>query len=283
MSDLTIDVKDLNGSGPAALVVLNGSIDAKTVINLKTHLGSVRDRGVQKLVLDMEHVKYVNSTGLSYLISLSDMENGQAALSLVKLQPKVKVVFDMMGLGPVFRFYLSREEAIRNLDKPAAAPPPPTPAPPPCPSAAVAIPEPARTPSGSTARVGERPSGTRRVEGRPGTVRVRAANIPADRRLLRILFVTTLSAGLALAFQAALIGQWCGKVRGPGGEFPARALQAMAGVLTLWPVGAGAVLALAVLTAFGFLDRALKVLAVVAGLAALALFALSLLTWQAIG
>ena len=59
-----------------------------------------------RFVKDMENVKYVNSTGLGYLINPADsVTPGKGGISLVKLQPKAKVVFDMPGLNAFFRIF----------------------------------------------------------------------------------------------------------------------------------------------------------------------------------
>src|SRR5262245_52680633 len=66
--------------------------------------------------MDMENVKYVNSTGLGYLINLSDsVTPDKGGISLVKVQPKVKVVFDMLGLNAFFRIFNTRDEALKHL------------------------------------------------------------------------------------------------------------------------------------------------------------------------
>lgn len=116
MPDLSIQVQEVKGVPGTALVVLNGSIDAKTVITFQTHLNSVKERGMDRFILDMENVKYVNSTGLGYLINLSDSSGPErGGISLVKVQPKVKVVFDMLGLNAFFKIYNSREDALRHF------------------------------------------------------------------------------------------------------------------------------------------------------------------------
>jgi anti-anti-sigma factor len=114
--DLTIQVQEIKSLPNTALVVLNGSIDAKTVITFQTHLSSIKERGVERFVLDLENVKYVNSTGLGYLINLSDsVSPDRGGISLVKVQPKVKVVFDMLGLNAFFKIFQTREEALKHL------------------------------------------------------------------------------------------------------------------------------------------------------------------------
>ncbi|MBI2931934.1 MAG: anti-sigma factor antagonist [Planctomycetes bacterium] len=124
MPDLTIQVQEIKGLPGTALVILSGSIDANTVITFQTHLNTVRERGITRFILDMESVKYVNSTGLGYLINLSDsVSGGKGCISLVKVQPKVKVVFDMLGLNAFFKIYPTRDEALKNLtQEPIASP-----------------------------------------------------------------------------------------------------------------------------------------------------------------
>ena len=127
MPDLTIQVQEVKSLQGTAMVILNGSIDAKTVITFQTHLNSVKERGIERFIMDMENVKYVNSTGLGYLINLSDsVTPDKGGISLVKVQPKVKVVFDMLGLNAFFKIFTTRDEALKHLqaaDNAAAANP----------------------------------------------------------------------------------------------------------------------------------------------------------------
>jgi anti-anti-sigma factor len=116
LPDLTIQVQEVKSIPGTALVVLNGSIDAKTVITFQTHLNSVKERGIDRFIMDMENVKYVNSTGLGYLINLSDSVSPEkGGISLVKVQPKVKVVFDMLGLNAFFKIFNTRDEALKHV------------------------------------------------------------------------------------------------------------------------------------------------------------------------
>jgi anti-anti-sigma factor len=119
--DLTIQVQEVKGLHGTALVVLGGSIDAKTVITFQTHLNSVKERGIERFIMDMENVKYVNSTGLGYLINLADSVTPEkGGISLVKVQPKVKVVFDMLGLNAFFKIFPTREEALKHMSESSA-------------------------------------------------------------------------------------------------------------------------------------------------------------------
>lgn len=154
MPDLAIQVQVVKGLPSTAVVILNGSIDAKTVITFQTHLNSVKERGINRFILDMENVKYVNSTGLGYLINLSDsLGEHQGGISLVKVQPKVKVVFDMLGLNAFFKIYSTRDEALKAFTaEPSASPSDQTVV------LKVAKPEPERAPAPAATAVVERPA-----------------------------------------------------------------------------------------------------------------------------
>ena len=119
MPDLSIQVQEIKEVPHTAIVQLTGSIDAKTVISFQNELSAVKQRGISRFVLDMESVKYINSTGLGFLINLADsIGPSQGAVALVKVQPKVKVVFDMLGLNAFFKIYNTRKDALQYFAQP---------------------------------------------------------------------------------------------------------------------------------------------------------------------
>jgi anti-anti-sigma factor len=158
MSDLNIQVQECKEIPQGAVVALSGSIDAKTVMSFQNQLNAVKNRGISRFVLDMEQVRYVNSTGLGYLINLADsVQPHGGGIALVRVQPKVKVVFDMLGLNAFFRIFNSRKEAIEGFPTVGAAPEavavaPPPPPPPPPPSHAPAAPRAHAAPAPAAAK-----------------------------------------------------------------------------------------------------------------------------------
>ncbi len=156
MADLTFKVAPIDGIQNTCRVQMSGAIDASTVVNFQANLEKLKAEGTKKFLLDMEGIRYVNSTGLGSLVKLADvLETEGGAIVLIKIHPKVKVVFDMLGLNAFFRIFNSDEEAVKHLKNlpalsaraaAAAAPPPPPPAPvarpAPAPSHAPAYPAP---------------------------------------------------------------------------------------------------------------------------------------------
>jgi anti-sigma B factor antagonist len=116
VSELDIAVQKIPNVDEGAVIVVKGSIDAKTVIQFQRKLNSVIEDGIKRIVIDMEQVKYVNSTGLGYLINLADTVGGdQGSVVFTNVQPKVKVVFDMLGLNAFFRMFNNRDQAIKAV------------------------------------------------------------------------------------------------------------------------------------------------------------------------
>lgn len=141
MSDLEISVEKVRGVEGAVLIAVNGEIHATTVIPFQKRVNSAIDSGVSKIILDMEKVKYVNSTGMGYLINLSDtLEAKQGALAFANIQPKVMVVFNMLGMERYMKVFTTREQAVQAISTGlGSAPPSRTPAKPASPRPAPAV------------------------------------------------------------------------------------------------------------------------------------------------
>ena len=70
------------------------------------------DRKTTFVSILMRNVAYINSSGFGYFMDLAGMlERRGGALVLVEVQPKVKVVFNNLGMQNFFRLELSGEAA----------------------------------------------------------------------------------------------------------------------------------------------------------------------------
>lgn len=132
MSDFKIEFGAVPGLPGAVMVVLTGPVDAKSVPAFRAQMEALKQRRLRHVLFEMGEVRYINSTGLAYLITLSESirERG-GAVGLINVQPKVKLIFESMGLLGFVKFYASRAGAVRELQPPK----PPVPAPPRTPAA----------------------------------------------------------------------------------------------------------------------------------------------------
>ncbi|MHC4840599.1 MAG: anti-sigma factor antagonist [Planctomycetota bacterium] len=188
MTDLRFDITPIDTLANTARVVVEGAIDATTVISFESQLKQLQQDGYTNFVLDMQGIKYVNSTGLGSLVATADnLEKVGGGLALIRVHPKVKVVFDMLGLNSFFRIFTNEDEAVNFLATskgdaaaPAAAPAAAAPAPAPAPAApAPAAPAPAapRPATGQMQRpaTGQQPRPATGSFQRPPTGQVAAA------------------------------------------------------------------------------------------------------------
>lgn len=102
---------ELRPAGPC-VVQMSGELDQRAAPALRDALGNVPvEHGV---VLDMANLTYCDSSGISILVSAC--QRAQAAkswLSLVGLSQQLKHQFRTVGLGEVFAFYSTVDEAAR--------------------------------------------------------------------------------------------------------------------------------------------------------------------------
>jgi anti-anti-sigma factor len=96
----------------SAEVIIDGGVNATNAATLKDKLASSLDRKITYVSILMKDVAYVNSSGFGYFMDLAGMlERRGGALVLVEVQPKVKVVFNNLGMQNFFRFEMSSETA----------------------------------------------------------------------------------------------------------------------------------------------------------------------------
>ena len=86
--------------------------------DLENALAGLIDKNRNFLVIDMEKVEYLSSSGLRVLMaSKNKLMKKQGDLLLAALQPFVKEVFSLTGAIRFFSIYPSQEEAINGLQR----------------------------------------------------------------------------------------------------------------------------------------------------------------------
>ncbi|SER38301.1 anti-sigma B factor antagonist [Gracilibacillus ureilyticus] len=94
--DLNIEVND---QGLSQSIKLAGEIDAYTAPKLKEALLPLVKKENVTVVVDLEHVNYMDSTGLGVFISaLKATKEYDSELRLVSLQDRVRRLFEITGL-----------------------------------------------------------------------------------------------------------------------------------------------------------------------------------------
>ncbi len=90
-------------NGDVNILSLQGRLDLTSAADLKDASRYIIDKENCKLILNMEAVEFINSSGLGALVSiLKDVRNSKGTLKLSNLAPHVKEIFDITQLSNIF-------------------------------------------------------------------------------------------------------------------------------------------------------------------------------------
>ena len=106
---------DLNVRSEGAFAVLDvgGEIDVYTAPKLREKLIELVSDGAYHLIVDLEKVDFLDSTGLGVLVGgLKRVRNHDGSLQLVCTQEKILKIFRITGLTKVFPIHASVADAM---------------------------------------------------------------------------------------------------------------------------------------------------------------------------
>lgn len=111
-------------SADHAVIVVKGEIDAHTAPQLKERLLELVTDGVDRVVLDLRHVDFIESVGLGTLVAVRKrLRPSDKSLCLVigPDQGVIRRTFEITGLDKVFPIHKDVEAAVQDcLREPAA-------------------------------------------------------------------------------------------------------------------------------------------------------------------
>jgi anti-sigma B factor antagonist len=99
--------------GGRTVVDIAGEIDVYTAPTLRDHLSQLVADGSYRLILDLEDVAFLDSTGLGVLVGgLKRVRAHDGSLTLVCTQERILKVFRITGLTKVFPIHASVADAL---------------------------------------------------------------------------------------------------------------------------------------------------------------------------
>jgi anti-sigma B factor antagonist len=112
--DLTLGTRE---EGDRTVVEVGGEIDVYTAPKLREQLVDLVNAGRYHLVVDMEKVEFLDSTGLGVLVGgLKRVRAHDGSLRLVCTQERILKIFRITGLTKVFPIHESVAEAVDAQD-----------------------------------------------------------------------------------------------------------------------------------------------------------------------
>ena len=101
--------------GTRTVIAVGGEIDVYTAPSLRERLNELVAAGHYDLVVDMEKVEFLDSTGLGVLVGgLKRVRSYDGTLRLVCSQEKILKVFRITGLTKVFPIHATLQEALED-------------------------------------------------------------------------------------------------------------------------------------------------------------------------
>src|SRR5579863_6022574 len=112
--DIKVTVKALEGDTYA--VELGGEIDVYTSPKVKDAITELIDSGHYNLVINLEKVRYIDSTGLGVLIGgLKRVREHGGSVNLVCTNPQIRKIFDITGLVKIFGIFDDEAAASKAM------------------------------------------------------------------------------------------------------------------------------------------------------------------------
>jgi anti-sigma B factor antagonist len=113
--ELGIDVRKVNS---CSVIDVKGEIDVYTAPKLREQLIELVSEGSYDIVVNLEGVDFLDSTGLGVLVgALKRVKAHDGSLSLVCTQDKILKIFKITGLTKVFPIHTTLEEATASTER----------------------------------------------------------------------------------------------------------------------------------------------------------------------
>jgi anti-sigma B factor antagonist len=103
--------------GRATVVSMQGDlILGPPEATFKRKVDELLEQGHHNLLLDLEHVPYLDSSGLGALVrTLSETQKGGGKTKLLKAGPRVRKLLEITKLNSLFEMYDDREQALSSF------------------------------------------------------------------------------------------------------------------------------------------------------------------------
>lgn len=109
--DLTLTAHDVEGT---TVIAVGGEIDVYTAPKLRDKISELVADGRYDLVIDLEEVEFLDSTGLGVLVGgLKKVRAHNGSMRLVCGQDRLLKIFRITGLAKVFDIHATSADALR--------------------------------------------------------------------------------------------------------------------------------------------------------------------------
>ena len=88
-----------------------GNLDSISANNLRQEILDLVDRGVKTILINLDSVVFMNSSGMGALVAtLKAVKAKGGELALCSLTDQVKIIFELSRMERIFKIYSDRQE-----------------------------------------------------------------------------------------------------------------------------------------------------------------------------
>ena len=99
------------------IVDIEGEVDVYTSMELKKDLNNLIDAGEKRLIVNLEKVVYMDSSGLGILVAvLKRIRSEKGNMKLIKLTPGIKKIFELTRLTKFFEIFDTEENGMKSFE-----------------------------------------------------------------------------------------------------------------------------------------------------------------------
>jgi anti-sigma B factor antagonist len=113
---VSLEVQTRQTDGGVTVLAPSGRLDVAGAPSLKEAIGEAVKNGPPRVVIDLEGVSFVDSTGLgSVIAALKLVRSSKGDLRLAAPNQQVRVVLELTTLDRVFPYFATVEEALTDF------------------------------------------------------------------------------------------------------------------------------------------------------------------------
>ena len=111
-----MDITQTTIDDKTCLIKLDGTLNAASADSVKETLRQVVADGKRQIVLDLAEVPFIDSSGLTALVSGKRMLNAEeGSLKLASLQSQAKLLFNLTMFDQIFELYDTPDLALKTF------------------------------------------------------------------------------------------------------------------------------------------------------------------------
>ncbi|OED45804.1 hypothetical protein ACH42_04600 [Endozoicomonas sp. (ex Bugula neritina AB1)] len=109
---MSFDIKKEGGWSVVSIEEVR--LDAVMAETFKTYLFEQIEAGSSQMIIDLESVRFMDSSGLGALVAALKKLPENGTLKLAAAQPAVRDLFDLTSMEKLFTIYATLDEAIQG-------------------------------------------------------------------------------------------------------------------------------------------------------------------------